>query len=93
MQIIFEKNTDDFTEYFEQFLVERAANIERMIEREVIGEEIWSWSRYVSNEGLALLTLAELLEFQLDSSYSQVPEALRKHPKIDFNPNLWREAV
>lgn len=89
----FERNTDDFTECFEQFLIERAGNIERMIEREVMGEEVWSWARYVSNEGLALLKLAEVLGFELDSHYSQIPEILRVHPDVDFNPNLWKEAA
>lgn len=85
-----ENNNNDFLEHFEQFLSDRQQNIETMIEREVIGEEVWSWSRYFSNEGLALLKLAETLGFRLDNNYSQIPEILRTHPKVAFDVDLWK---
>lgn len=86
-----EKDEKGFLEVFEHFLEARSESIDRMIEREAIGEDEWSWSKYVSHEGLALLKLAERLQFKLGSGYSQVPEVLRRHPNLSFNPNLWMQ--
>lgn len=84
-------DSDQFTEYYEQFLIERSEKIEKMIESEAIGEDIWSWSRYFSTEGLALLKLAGLKSFQLSTNYSQIPESLREHPDLHFNPDAWKK--
>jgi hypothetical protein len=72
------------------FLDERAERLEASVERETIGEDVWSWSRYFCSEGLALLKLAEHKRFTVGKSLSQVPEALRRHPEIEFDPELWR---
>jgi len=85
-----ENDTENFSIHFEQFLSDRQENIEKLIEREAMGEEVWSWSRYFSNEGLALLKLAETLDFKLNSHYSQIPEILRTDPKTVFDANLWK---
>lgn len=88
---ILENDEKGFLEVFEHFLVARSESVDRMIEREAIGEDEWSWSKYVSHEGLALLKLAERLQFKLGSDYSQIPEVLRQHPEVGFDPNLWKQ--
>jgi len=90
---IYEKSEVDFLESFDQFLLERAEKIEKMIQREVMGEEEWSWARYFSNEGLALLKLGESLGFELSTNYSQIPEALRHSTTLQFNSELWKEGL
>lgn len=79
-----------FNESLSQFLDEREKKIDTMIEREAISEDIWSWSKYVSVEGLALLKFASMMNFKTYRNYSQCPEALRILPQINFNPGLWR---
>ena len=86
----FEKDPDMFNDKFEQFLVERDENMIKMISRETVGEDIWSWSKYISMEGLALLKLASLLNFKTNTNYKQIPEGLRYLPETEFNSNLWQ---
>ncbi|RJQ70909.1 MAG: hypothetical protein C4519_20090 [Desulfobacteraceae bacterium] len=84
-------NSAQFNEHFGQFLIERSERIEKMIDSEAIGEDIWSWSRYFSTEGLSLLKLAELKSFKLSTNYSQIPEALRDHPMVQFSSDIWKK--
>ena len=71
-------------------LQDRADTVEKMIEREAIPEEHWSWLRYFSSEGFALLKLAEKIGFKTSKNYLHVHDALRKSPSFKFNYDSWR---
>lgn len=86
----YEEDGTAFTECFSEFLEQRQERIEDLISKGVMIESVWSWARYISTEGLALLRLAEKKSFLLDSHYSQIPELLRQLPTITFNPTAWQ---
>jgi hypothetical protein len=85
-----DKDSETFNDKFGEYLVERDEKMIKMISRETIGEDIWSWSKCISMEGLAFLKLASLLNFKTDTNYKQIPEGLRYLPENEFNPNLWQ---
>jgi hypothetical protein len=68
----------------------RSERVEAMVERDAIPEESWSWLRYFSSEGLALLKLAERSGLPVGKDYLHVSEALRKVPTLAFDPDAWR---
>ena len=89
----FEKDRDLFVQAFEQFLFEREEKLQKKIESDVIGEEEWAWSKYLSVEALALLRLASMMNFKTESNYQQVPEMLRSAPAIAFQPDHWQTTL
>jgi len=79
-----------FDESLREILQVRAHRVEGMVAREAIPEEHWSWLRYFSSEGLALLKLAERAGLATDIDYLNVSESLRRSPEFDFDPEAWR---
>jgi len=53
-------------------------------------EESWSWLRYFSSEGLALLKLADRVGLAVGTEYLHVSEGLRANPTFAFDPDAWR---
>ncbi len=74
-----------------QILAVRAARVEAMVARDAIAEEDWSWLRYFSSEGLALLRLADRSGLPVGSEYLHVSELLRHAPAPPFDPHAWRQ--
>ncbi|WP_437274746.1 hypothetical protein WME90_26205 [Sorangium sp. So ce375] len=68
----------------------RADNVEGAIARGALPEEVWSWLRYFSSEGLALLRLADEKGFRLSGTYQHVPEVARRAAPLPFDPDVWR---
>lgn len=89
----FDKEENDFTDAFDQFLLEREQTIIGKIEREAMAEEEWAWRKYISFEGMALLQLASESGFNTDINYSQIPEELRKPPATTFNKDRWKSSL
>lgn len=71
-------------------LARRAELVEGMIERGALSEELWSWLRYFSGEGLALLRLAARAGLPLGRTYLHVPEIAWTAPELPFDPDAWR---
>jgi hypothetical protein len=86
----FEKDPELFNESFVRFLDERKQEVSEAIDRERIGEDEWSWTKYISVEGLALLKLAQLLNFKTGQNYLQIPELLRDPKPVAFKPDYWQ---
>jgi hypothetical protein len=68
----------------------RAEAVEGFVEREAMPEEVWSWLRYFSLEGLALVKLADHAGLPISSEYLHVSDVLRRNPTFPFNPEAWR---
>jgi len=79
-----------FEENILELLEQISDDIESKIEQETMPEEVWAGIRYFSNEGLALLRLAELKGFNTGVRYPLVPAIVRDDPKIKYNPNAWQ---
>lgn len=88
----YDKDADAFNENFISLLDERLQYINESIDKGIIAEDEWSWSKYISVEGLGLLKLASLLNFSTGNNYSQVPEALRTPIEMTFDPLLWKSS-
>lgn len=73
------------------FLKQRRDKIEEMVEEERIPEEDWSWLRYFSGTGLALIKLAEQKGFQTGRDYLHIPEALRRIHNFPFDFEAWKK--
>lgn len=92
-QSFFDQDPEKFASVFERFLLEREEHINVQIERDVIGEEEWAWSKYISVEALSLLQFATKLNFKTETNYRQAPEQLRRSPATRFDADLWRSPM
>lgn len=79
-----------FQEALEDFLEERQDRIEGLIKKNAMRESEWSWARYISIEGLALVRLAESKSFEVARHLSQIPELFRPVPTRPFDSDAWR---
>lgn len=86
----FERDNKHFEETLVELLDERAATVEDMIAKDELPEEAWSWLRYFSSEGLALVRLAERIGFKTKPVYLHIPAIVRTAPNITFDPDAWR---
>lgn len=86
-----EKDAPLFDRSLRELLQARADRAEAMIEREAIPEESWSWLRYFSLEGFALLKLADRAGIPVEKDYLHVSEGLRAGPTFAFDPEAWRQ--
>jgi len=66
---------------------------EAMIGREAMPEESWSWLRYFSSEGLAVVRLADWIGLPIDADYRHVNELVRRAPTPSFDPHAWQRIV
>lgn len=80
-----------FDDALTQILAARAARVEAMVERDAIPEESWSWLRYFSSEGLALVKLADRVGLPIGKDYLHVSEGLRRTAHLAFDPDAWRQ--
>lgn len=87
---LLEKDAPRFDAALRKLVDERAATVEGLVEREAMPEEAWSWLRYFSLEGLALVKLADRAALPIARSYLHISEALRPNPTFPFDPNAWR---
>ena len=71
-------------------LAQRSETVEGFVERETMPEEVWSWLRYFSLEGLALVKLADRARLPISGEYLHVSEVLRNNPTFAFDPDAWR---
>jgi hypothetical protein len=85
-----EKDGPRFDAALRVLLDERSKRVEGMVEREAMPEESWSWLRYFSSEGLALLKLADRVGLAVGTEYLHVSEGLRANPTFAFDPDAWR---
>jgi hypothetical protein len=85
-----EKDGPRFDAALRMLLDERSKRVEGMVEREAMPEESWSWLRYFSSEGLALLKLADRVGLAVGTEYLHVSEGLRANPTFAFDPDAWR---
>lgn len=86
----FERDNNRFQEALVELLNERAATVEDMIAKDELPEEAWSWLRYFSGEGLALVRLAERIGFKTSPVYLHIPAVVRGVPNYPFDPDAWR---
>jgi Immunity protein 49 len=80
-----------FDRSLRELLQARADRVEAMVEREAIPEESWSWLRYFSVEGFALLKLADRAGLPVGKDYLHVSDSLREGPSFAFDPDAWRQ--
>jgi hypothetical protein len=85
-----EKNGGLFESALSELLSARAERAEKMVAREAIPEESWSWLRYFSFEGFGLLGLAARAGLSVGTDFLHVSEALRGGPSFPFDPDAWR---
>jgi len=85
-----EKDGQRFHNALNKILATRAAKVEALVEQDVLAEEDWSWLRYFSLEGLALLRLADCIGLSTGTDYLHVSEGLRRANVPPFDPNAWR---
>jgi len=83
-------DNDLFEEKIHYLLEQRAEQVEKMIARDALPEEVWAWLRYFSSEGLALLRLAERKGFNIEEVYLHIPASVRPESPFSFNPDAWR---
>jgi hypothetical protein len=88
---LLDRDSGLFDRSVRELLQERAARTEAAIERQVLPEELWSWLRYFSLEGFALLKLAERAGLAVGREYLHVSDSLREGPGFAFDPNAWRQ--
>jgi hypothetical protein len=86
-----ERDAALFDRSLREVLQARADRAEAMVEREAIPEESWSWLRYFSLEGFALLKLADRARLPVERDYLHVSESLRFGPTFAFDPDAWRQ--
>ncbi len=79
-----------FDDALRQLLTDRKDKVEDMVRRDAIPEEHWSWLRYFSFEGWALLKLAERKGMKTEQTYLHVPKQVRPVSPFVFDPNAWR---
>ena len=79
-----------FEEMIHVLLDQRVEEVEKMIARNELPEEVWSWIRYFSSEGLALLRLAERRGFATGETYLHVPDSVRAEASFPFDSDAWR---
>ena len=85
-----QKDAGLFESALRELLAARAERTERMVAREAIPEESWSWLRYFSFEGFGLLGLAVRVGLSVGSDFRHVSEALRAGPSFRFDADAWR---
>jgi hypothetical protein len=68
----------------------RADLVEQAIARGAMPEEAWSWLRYFSSEGLALVRLGAMKNMQLGGTYRHVPDITYQAAPIPYEPDAWR---
>jgi len=85
------RDDGSFNAALAELLDKRRENVEAMVERGALGEELWSWLRYFSSEGLALVRLAERAGMETDDRYIDVPEQVRAPSPYAFDPDAWRD--
>jgi len=90
---LLEKDAARFDAGLRQTLDERAERVEALIDREAMPEESWSWLRYFSSEGLAVVRLADWIGLPIDADYRHVNELVRRAPTPSFDPNAWQRIV
>lgn len=88
-----EKDGALLDESLREILATRAQRVEAMVGRNAIPEEHWSWLRYFSSEGLALVKLADRAELPIGSDYLHVSEILREGPTFEFTANAWHDLL
>lgn len=84
------KDASLFNEMLVILLTQRRATVEAAIERGAMQEEHWSWLRYFSSEGLALVRLAEHVGIATEQKYLHIPSSLRAPSPHAFNADAWR---
>jgi hypothetical protein len=85
-----DKDGPRFDAGLREVLAKRSQKVEGLVERETMPEEVWSWLRYFSLEGLALVKLADRAGLPISVDYLHVNEALRTSPSLTFDPGAWR---
>lgn len=83
------RDSSSFNATLAAMLTKRRDTIEVMIERGSLKEEFWSWLRYFSGEGLALVRIAEHLGIATEQNYLHIPELLRTPAAWTFDPHAW----
>lgn len=87
---LLERDSALFHSSLTDLLAERKERVEAMVRRDAMPEEHWSWLRYFSLEGWALLKLAERQGMQTALNYLHVPRAIRKPSPLVFDSDAWR---
>ena len=87
-----DRDSDVFDQALRDLLQQRAERVEAMVARNAMPEEHWSWLRYFSSEGFALLKLADRSGLRTATDYLHVSEALRHVPEsLVFDPEAWKD--
>ncbi len=79
-----------FEDSLARILEKRQDKVEGMVERGALPEEVWSWLRYFSSEGLALIGLAGKKGFSPGPAFLHVPDVARADPPFSFDPDAWQ---
>ncbi|WP_437949724.1 hypothetical protein WME98_02045 [Sorangium sp. So ce296] len=79
-----------FDVFLRALLDRRADLVEQAIARGAMPEEAWSWLRYFSSEGLALLRLASIKNMKIGETYRHVPDITYQAAPIPYEPDAWR---
>jgi hypothetical protein len=73
-------------------LDDSAEKLEAKIDRNAMPEEEWSWQRYFSTEGLALIRIAMRRNIPVAADYPHVPEELIYGKSLPFDQEVWKRA-
>lgn len=87
---LLEKDSELFDTSLRDLLTARQERVEAMVQREAISEEDWSWLRYYSSEGWALLKLGERAGIETGKDYLHVPESIRGESVFELDANAWQ---
>lgn len=83
-------DNQQFEETLPLLLERRSQKVEAMVKRGALPEEISSWLRYFSSEGMALVRLAKMKGFATDQTYLHIPDIVHRDPPFSFDPDAWR---
>ena len=73
-------------------LEERRDKVDELMGRGALTDEQEAWVQYFSNEGAALLKLADRFQLRTGTHYLDIPEAVRVPSPWLFSENAWRNA-